>query len=107
MIKPIELGWAGHFIGAGSCLFRRNTVIGDYVVSTVGAWMPRGEVEMINSSTYYETAIMNVHKNGVYLEGDTSTIFEMHQHQEHFDKYSDFKANEFHDSIVSKITDGS
>lgn len=35
-VKPIELGCAGHFIGAASCRWRRHTQVGRFRISTVG-----------------------------------------------------------------------
>ena len=35
-IAPVELGCAGHFIGARHCAYRRHTQVGNYRVSTVG-----------------------------------------------------------------------
>ncbi len=63
MMKRTERGWAGHFICAERCRFRRNTLleIGDMaiVVSTVGAMMSRGEdkPETIGHERYYETKV--------------------------------------------------
>jgi hypothetical protein len=31
---------AGHFFGADDCKFRLNTCVGDYIVSTVGEYLP-------------------------------------------------------------------
>lgn len=47
MIPPSEwrwYGWAGHFIGWRDCRFHLCTQIGDYLVSTVGAYLPDSRV---------------------------------------------------------------
>ena len=36
-------GGAGHFIGGTECRFHLCTLIGEYIVSTVGDYRPRGE----------------------------------------------------------------
>ena len=37
-------GWAGHLIVGHDCRFHLCTVIGDYIVSTVGAYLPDSNV---------------------------------------------------------------
>ena len=63
-IKRTERGWAGHFILADECSFRRNTLLqygSKYIViSTVGGCRPRqgenvGEMRDIGVDRYYET----------------------------------------------------
>lgn len=36
-------GYAGHFIGGKSCAYHLATRIGDYLISTVGDYRPRGQ----------------------------------------------------------------
>jgi hypothetical protein len=36
MIKPIELGCAGHLIVANSCRWKRHTQVGKYRISSIG-----------------------------------------------------------------------
>ena len=117
MAKIIERGWAGHFICAHKCMFRRNTlIVGDkdsVIVSTVGGMRPtdgRNGVEEIGYKRYYETMVFGVKKDGEYLEADV-------QDQRDFDgewsicadswqdlpKDVDNRANEMHEKIVAKF----
>lgn len=34
-----ELGCPGHFIGADRCLWRRHTLVGDHIISSIGNYM--------------------------------------------------------------------
>lgn len=58
-VKITERGWAGHYICADRCKFRRNTLVeyGDerIVVSTVGALFVDGQMEQVGDGRYYET----------------------------------------------------
>lgn len=36
-------GHAAHFIAADNCLFHMTTVIGDYIISTIGDYYPKNE----------------------------------------------------------------
>lgn len=53
-------GSAGHFCAADSCLFHLTTKVGDYLVSTVGDYYPRGvfgEPETIGLERLFETMV--------------------------------------------------
>jgi len=78
-VKRTERGWAGHFICAQDCRFRRNTLL-EYgetrvVISTVGAMFSRFHMkgsgpEEIGYNRHYETMIFHAHKDGEYWEAD-------------------------------------
>lgn len=63
MVKRTERGWAGHFICAANCNFRRNTLLeyeGEFiVVSTVGRMIigydEGNSPETVGWDRYYET----------------------------------------------------
>jgi hypothetical protein len=78
-MKITERGWAGHFICADRCLFRRNTLIegknDNVVVSTVGGMRVRdGEgLETIGAfGRYYETMVFGAKEEGGYIEANVS-----------------------------------
>jgi hypothetical protein len=73
MIKRTERGWAGHFCGSHNCKFRRNTLLeGDkkIVVSTVGGYYPKEDLETIGHNRYYETMAFHAIKEGVYIDAN-------------------------------------
>ena len=75
MIKRIERGWAGHFICADRCKYRRNTLLTDginhIVISTVGAFFRKDKMDTIGAfNRYYETMIFIGKKEGEYIEAD-------------------------------------
>lgn len=82
--KVTERGWGGHFICAGRCQFRRNTLIesetDSVVVSTVGLFVPNfrsGEVETIGAGgRYYETMAFGTVIVGKYTEANVSDVRE-------------------------------
>ncbi len=58
-----ELPHPGHFCGAFKCGFRRHTHVGDYCVSTVGDYWPRGdrgERETIGDGRTFETMVFRL-----------------------------------------------
>lgn len=121
-IKKTERGWAGHFILAQSCTFRRNTLV-EYghkavVVSTVGCMrLSDGQgnyraPEEIGCDRYYETmsflADSSVYKDadvslGVYPSGVKWAI----NKQEMKERESDIDnvANDMHEKYVKAIED--
>lgn len=62
MIKSIELGCAGHLIVSAYCRWKRHTQIGNYRVSTIGAYYQNySDHEMTtigaDDDSFYETMI--------------------------------------------------
>ena len=116
-VKRTERGWAGHFICADSCLFRRNTLLqsatDEIVVSTVGAmkspWKKgdkfyRGAFEEIGMNRYYETmAFVAVASDTRYHDIDVSKniYFDSKRSIDHLD--SDDEANDMHEAVVAEL----
>lgn len=74
-VTRVERGWPGHFICAGRCLFRRNTLLSTedgrhYIVSTVGNHRDRdtGELETIGCDRHYETMVFKGALEGKYID---------------------------------------
>lgn len=126
-VKISERGWAGHFICADRCKFRRNTLLeyGDkkWIVSTVGA-MPQSEImrkmpefcskngfEAIGLDRYYETMVFEAQQQGdaesdtVYWDTNVSEQidFESNWAIDTCDFGSDFEANEMHENVVKEL----
>lgn len=77
MAKRTERGWAGHFICAKDCTFRRNTLLVKgrkrVVVSTVGGYLNNNKIDTIGAGgRYYETMAFMAKKKGPYFEADVS-----------------------------------
>lgn len=58
----IWMGHAAHFIGAGECLFQLATRVGDFIISSVGDWRPKGnqtpcEPLGLERWSFYETYV--------------------------------------------------
>lgn len=79
-VRRTERGWAGHFIGADHCRFRRNTLLecGEWriVVSTVGNY--RNEfinghsAAEIGNRRYYETKAFEAGMDNGYWEANVT-----------------------------------
>ena len=111
IVKRTERGWAGHYILADRCRFRRNTLL-EYddikiVVSSVGLLKLEDEFETIGYNRYFETMSFHADKNDkryhdidvekqVYFDSDWS-INEID---------ADDKANDMHEVVVTEITNG-
>jgi hypothetical protein len=120
-MKPTrtERGWAGHFICASDCLFRRNTLIErgrkKIVVSTVGAMLPR-DAESIKPvgafGRYYETMAFRAKKKDGYWEIDASNQIDFESNWsicadsvDKLPKCVDVLADEMHENVVKELMD--
>lgn len=60
MRAPRHLGMPGHFIGSNRCVWHMTTIVGPYLVSTVGDWRPfdgNAKPEQIGVDRLYETMV--------------------------------------------------
>lgn len=113
-VKRTERGWAGHFICASRCAFRRNTLLElndvRIVVSTVGNYRSESsgkeKIETIGSNRYYETMAFYAHKDGPYWEADVQKQIDFEADWGIWDKVeadSDLKADDMHEKVVKEI----
>lgn len=108
-VNRTERGWAGHYICADRCKFRRNTLLSykdiNIVVSSVGLMVIDGEFEPIGADRHFETMAFHADKNDKrYFDADVSK-------QVHFDSDwsisevdADDKANEMHEAVIAEIS---
>ena len=108
MVNIEERGWAGHYIAASNCRFRRNTLLhcdGKYiVVSTVGNYWYDGNCEEIGLNRYYETmAFFSLDCDTKYHDIDVSRqiYFSSPWAIDHPD--ADNEANAMHKAVVLEI----
>jgi hypothetical protein len=111
-VSRVERGWAGHFIGADRCRFRRNTLVAKgntrIVVSTVGA-MPNSDdtkLEWIGLNRYYETmAFYAKLVEGLYWDADVMLPVSLVTRTGINDATvnADMIANEMHETAVSEV----
>lgn len=118
-VKVTERGWAGHFILADRCLFRRNTLLEykdkKWVVSTVGAYRNReNKMDYIGYRRWYETMTFEGQEENGFIEANVE--------EETFFNYKcgiwgdswkevcdnchgtpDNVANDMHDKVVSEL----
>lgn len=107
-VKRTERGWAGHFCGATSCLFKRNTLL-EYkhtriVVSTVGAWQPsKSKFEQVTPGAYYETLAFHANSHSPYCDADVNqqVFFESPWYEKELN--ADWRANEMHERVVEEL----
>ena len=106
-----ERGWAGHFICANRCLFRRNTLLQCgttfIVVSTVGAMRDMdNEIEEIGYHRYYETmAFHSDRKDKRYHDMDVKREIRFDSPRAVQKVDADDKANDMHETVVKEITE--
>lgn len=108
-VNVTERGWAGHFIGADRCLFRRNTLLEyndrKWVVSTIGAFRNReNKMDSIGHRKWYETLAFEAIEEGGYIEaGIFGDSWEEVCDSCH--GTPDNTANNMHDRVVSELID--
>lgn len=115
-MKITERGWAGHFICADRCLFRRNTLIehGDkkIVVSTVGNMVDihvKGypneiHIDEIGCERYFETMAFEAKLNDEFLDADVSKQINFNSDWCISKPWKEKEANEMHDAVVMEIS---
>lgn len=111
-IKTTERGWAGHFICADKCSFRRNTLV-EYndikiVVSTVGGMYSDGQYMTIGACRYYETmAFHSDPSDEKYHDIDVEKPVDLDCkcHIAHINEDTDNEANKMHDNAVKWVCD--
>jgi hypothetical protein len=109
--KTTERGWAGHYICANYCKFRRNTLVEcgarRVVVSTVGSYFPPHSegVEQIGLDRYYETMVFEAKYEEPYWEADVQKEVEFGStwRIDTISHDTDKLANEMHETVVNEI----
>ena len=117
-----ERGWAGHFICADRCLFRRNTLLTcgniQIVISTVGLMENPPELvkerpdlfqrfSTIGYNRYYETMAFHADPNDTrYHDIDVTRQVSFDSPWAISELDADDKANEMHEQVVKEITEG-
>ena len=118
-VKVTERGWAGHFILADRCLFRRNTLL-EYkdkklVVSTVGAYRTlENKINTIGHRRWYETMAFEAKERLGYIEADIEKEISFNSDWgiwgdsweevlENCNGTPDNVANDMHDKVVSEL----
>ena len=111
MTIPVkERGWPAHFCMGDRCLFRRNTLVGEYpkciIVSTVGNLYESGihsdGPQTVGAGRYYETAMFKPDMAGEYIDIDPSEEipFEGKKAIAAMHDSVDNEANDMHDAAV-------
>lgn len=110
-VKRTERGWAGHYICADRCKFRRNTLLQlddlFVVVSTVGsmASVDGTAVEEIGYQRYYETMVFLSDPNdGEYHDADWRKQISVNGEWSIEKLNKDNEANDMHDAVVEEIS---
>lgn len=120
-VKVTERGWAGHFILADRCLFRRNTLLEykgkKWVVSTVGAYrICENKMDSIGYRRWYETMAFEAKERFGFIEADVKKeIFfdsewgiwgdSWEEVCKNCNDTPDNAANDMHDKVVSELID--
>lgn len=109
-VKRTERGWAGHFICADRCLFRRNTLL-EYngqkvVVSTVGRMLnlKGDDFETIGFKRHFETMAFVARENDKFNDMDVTKEVTFSSQWTLPEPDMELEANEMHENVVKEIT---
>lgn len=117
-VKITERGWAGHLMFAGSCRFRRNTLLEykdkKWIVSTVGAYYSSDKkMDTIGHNRWYETMAFVGIEQGGYIDADVYQQIDFDSEwgmwgeswDEILEKYPhpDNHANDMHEKVVLEL----
>lgn len=109
-LKRTERGWAGHFIAAQRCRFRRNTLLecGEVriVISTVGLMehpMDRRQFMEIGFDRHYETMAFHAAFDGRYWNADVGRQVNFDAPWSIAEVDAEDRANEMHEAVVAEI----
>lgn len=115
-VKRTERGFAGHFICAKDCWYRRNTLLEAdnlrIVVSSVGNYhlppkMGEEGAQEIGLDRYYETMAFYAKWEDPYWEADIGKQVSFHAEWGIFEEpknESDFEMDEIHEGVVEELT---
>ena len=110
-VKRTERGWAGHYICADRCRFRRNTLLEHggikIVVSTVGLFMQSPDAktfETVGHDRYFETMAFHAKVDDErYNDADVNRQVDFNSTWSISEIDADDKANDMHEAAVSEI----
>lgn len=110
-VTRTERGWAGHFICANRCRFRRNTLLqcgsSKIVVSTVGLLenISRDGFETVGNGRYYETMAFHAdYTDSRYFDADVAREIQFESPWQVSEIDADDVANNQHEAVVDEIT---
>ena len=111
-VTRTERGWAGHFICADRCRFRRNTLLEcdqtKIVVSSVGLMLSinRNGFETIGDNRYYETMAFHAdYTDSRYFDADVTRQVSFDSPWQISEIDADDHANDQHEAVVAEITE--
>ena len=109
-VSRTERGWAGHFICADRCKFRRNTLLEceetRIVISSVGLMQdPRTlEYHTVGLDRHFETMAFHAANDGRYWDADVSRQISFESNWAISEVDADDRANDMHEEVVEEIT---
>ena len=106
MIKRKHWKWrgmAGHFCASDKCLFSLCTDIGEYRISTVGAYYVNGELEKVGARRHYETFVFRLNSYGYIEDWEEIDSDSLYVRDKAWIRTYDKKAEAMHLKMCEKI----